>query len=100
MTTQTTKENTSHINSGAAFRLCNSILDKWGCSTNEKQAILRLTKSSYHRYKKDNDSASLSSDQLERISYIANIHQTLRLVFSNPDNVYTAIKETLYYQEK
>ncbi|MBL4942226.1 MAG: DUF2384 domain-containing protein [Colwellia sp.] len=88
MTTLTTKENTSHINSGAAFRLCNSILDKWGCSTNEKQAILRLTKSSYHRYKKDNDSASLSSDQLERISYIANIHQALRLVFSNPDNVY------------
>ena len=49
MITLTTKENISHINSGAAFQLYNNILDKWGCSTNEKQAILRLTKSSYHR---------------------------------------------------
>jgi uncharacterized protein (DUF2384 family) len=80
--------NTSKIDSSVAFRLANNILEKWRCTAVEKQAILGLSKSSYQRYKKDNDSANLSSDQLERISYVTNIHQSLKMVFSNPDNVY------------
>lgn len=88
MATLAAQQNISSIDLGAAFRLGNNILEKWGCSAIEKQAILGMSKSSYQRYKKDNDSANLSSDQLERISYIANIHQSLRMVFSNPDNVY------------
>lgn len=87
MATLTAKKNTQNINFGAAFRLGNNILEKWGCSTNEKQAILGLTKSSYYRYQKNNESATLSSDQLERISYVANIYQSLKMVFSNPDNI-------------
>ena len=92
MATLTAKENTSDINAGVAFRLGDNILEKWGCSTAEKQAILKLKKSSYHRYQKDSNSASLSSDQLERISYLANIHQSLRLIFSNPENIYGFMK--------
>jgi len=88
MSTLAAQQNIPSIDLGAAFRLGNNILEKWGCSAIEKQAILGMSKSSYQRYKKDNDSANLSSDQLERISYIANIHQSLRMVFSNPDNVY------------
>ena len=80
--------NTSKINNSVAFRLANNILEKWNCSAVEKQSILGLSKSSYQRYKKDSNSANLSNDQLERISYIANIHQSLKTVFSNPDNVY------------
>ncbi len=30
---------------------------------------------------------NLSDDQLERVSYLLNIHQALRIVFSNPANV-------------
>ena len=82
-----TKSNTSHINDGTAFKLANNILQKWGCTTDEKQAILGLTTASYHRFQKDNDCAFLSSDQLERISYLANIHESLRVIFSNPENV-------------
>lgn len=88
MATLAAQQNIPSIDLGAAFRLGNNILEKWGCSAIEKQAILGMGKSSYQRYKKDNHSANLSSDQLERISYIANIHQSLRMVFSNPDNVY------------
>lgn len=77
-----------NINDGAAFRLGNNILKKWGCGPTEQQAILGLSKSSYYRFLKNNNIATFSRDQLERISYIANIHQTLRLIFSNTNNVY------------
>lgn len=83
-----TKQNTSHINYATAFKLADNILQKWGCSIDEKQAILDLTASNYQCFQKNNDRAKLSNDQLERISYVANIHQSLRIVFSNPENVY------------
>lgn len=76
------------INHSAAFTMGNNILEKWGCTTAQKQAILGIPKSTFHRYQKDPSTASLSSDQLERLSYLANIHQALRIIFSNPDNVY------------
>jgi uncharacterized protein (DUF2384 family) len=88
MTTVAEAQNTQSINHGAAFKMGNNILDKWECSAAQKQAILGIPRSSFHRYQKDPSTVSLSSDQLERLSYIANIHQALRIVFSNPDNVY------------
>ncbi|ASP49476.1 antitoxin Xre-like helix-turn-helix domain-containing protein [Cognaticolwellia beringensis] len=78
---------TPKINSSVAFKLGSNILEKWRCSASDKQAILGLTKSSYYRLQ-NNESATLSNDQLERISYIANIHQALKMVFTNPDNIY------------
>ena len=75
------------INSSVAFKLASNILEKWQCSASDKQAILGLTKSSYYRFH-HNEGATLSNDKLERISYIANIHQALKIVFSNPDNAY------------
>ena len=56
MTTLIAKKYTSEINASIAFRLGDNILEKWGCSSVEKQAILQLKKSSYHRYQKDNNS--------------------------------------------
>lgn len=83
-----TKKNIQHINSGAAFRLANNILQKWGCTIDEKQAILGLTHTSYLHFQQNNDSVALSNEQLDRISYLANIHQSLRVIFSNKENVY------------
>jgi len=77
-----------NINHGAAFKMGVNILNKWECSVPQKLAILSIPRSTYHRYVKNDGAVSLSSDQLERLSYLANIHQALRLVFSNPDNVY------------
>jgi uncharacterized protein (DUF2384 family) len=88
MTTATEAKHNPSINNATAFKLGNNILDKWKCSPTQKQSILGIQRSTFHRYLKNKDSISLSRDQLERLSYIANIHQTLRLVFSNPENTY------------
>ena len=87
MTVSKHQNTPTKINSSVAFKLGSNILEKWQCSASDKQAILGLTKSSYYRFQ-NNESATLSSDQLERISYIANIHQALKMIFSNPDNIY------------
>jgi len=72
-----------------AVRAAMKILDKWGCSAEQQQNILQLAKATFYRYR-DNQTkkASLSRDQLTRISYLLNMHSALRIVFSNPDNVY------------
>jgi hypothetical protein len=88
MTTVAQTQHLPNIDHGAAFKIGNNILTKWGCSVAQKQAILAIPKSTFHRYQKDNNTVSLNNDQLERLSYLTNIHQALRLVFSNPDNVY------------
>lgn len=88
MATLAETQTAPRIDAGAAFNVGNNILEKWGCSAAQKQAILGIPKSTFHRYLKQSDSVSLSGDQLERLSYLANIHQTLRILFSNPDNVY------------
>lgn len=87
MTTVTQQKHPS-INPGVAFKVGSNILEKWGCTAIQKQAIMGIKKGSFNRYQKDLDTVSLSDDQLERISYLTNIHQALRTVFSNPDNVY------------
>jgi len=65
-----------------------NILEKWGCNADQMQAILRLPKATFYKYRNDPDSARLDRDQLTRISYLLNMHQALRIVFENPDNVY------------
>lgn len=65
-----------------------NILDKWGCSPEQEWLILGMKKSSYYNYREQPASARLSEDQLERMSYILNMHQALRIVFDNPENVY------------
>jgi len=65
-----------------------NILDKWGCSPEQAQAILRLPKATFYRYRSNPDKANLDADQLTRLSYLLNIHQALRTVFENKDNVY------------
>ncbi|SHK83285.1 Protein of unknown function [Marinobacter antarcticus] len=65
-----------------------NILDKWGCTAEQAQAILRLPRATYYKYRNDPESARLDRDQLTRISYLLNMHQALRIVFENPENVY------------
>lgn len=65
-----------------------NILEKWGCNAEQMQAILRLPRATFYKYRSHPESARLDQDQLTRISYLLNIHQALRIVFDNPDNVY------------
>jgi uncharacterized protein (DUF2384 family) len=64
------------------------ILEKWGCSPEQVQAILNISRPSYYNYRQDPGRASLNKDQVERLSYISNIHAHLRTIFDNPKNVY------------
>lgn len=65
-----------------------AILDKWHCTAEQIQRILQISKAAYYKYRNDPGSASLTQDQLERISYLLNIHSSLRLLFDNPQNLY------------
>ena len=65
-----------------------AILDKWGCTPDQAQAILQMSKASFYKFKKDPYAAQLTHDQFERLSYLLNIHAALRTLFENPENVY------------
>ena len=83
---KTDKQIQKHAN--VALKVALNIFDKWQCSAEQKIAILGLTRSTFYRITKSPEKASLSHDQVERISYILNIHQALRIVFSNAENIY------------
>jgi len=74
----------------AGLRAALNVLEKWQASTEQACSILRISRSTYARARADNRgwSVSLDPDQLQRISFILNIHAALRLIFDNPDNVY------------
>ena len=74
----------------AGLRAAVGIIEKWAASSEQACRILRISRSTHTRAKqRDPDwSVALDADQMQRISFILNIHAALRLVFDNPDNVY------------
>ncbi|RYG18634.1 MAG: DUF2384 domain-containing protein [Chitinophagaceae bacterium] len=76
----------------AAISTALNIMDKWSCSEKEKMALLGIGRSTLHKYQSAPDSARLTPDLLERISYLLNIHAILRILFENPENVYGFVR--------
>jgi len=74
-----------------AIKTAMNTLDKWGATPEQQQQILQVSKAAYYKYR-SGTAASLSHDQMTRISYLLNIHAALRTVFENPDNVYGFMK--------
>ncbi|MBC3335307.1 hypothetical protein HU732_03305 [Pseudomonas proteolytica] len=74
----------------AGLRAAVSILEKWRASSDQACRILRISRSTYTRARQRYAawSVSLDADQMQRISFVLNIHATLRMVFDNPENVY------------
>ena len=72
------------------LRVAVNILEKWQASSEQACRILRISRSTYTRAKQCDAewSVGLDSDQMQRISFVLNIHAALRLVFDNPENVY------------
>lgn len=72
------------------LRTAVAILDKWGATGEQGEAILRVSHSTYARAKRKDGLASISldRDQLTRVSFVLNIHAALRTIFDNPDNLY------------
>ena len=74
--------------SGVGLKTVFNILDRWGCSAEQVQKILQISRPAYYKYRKAPEQASLTHDQIERLSYLVNIHGCLRMIFENPKNVY------------
>ncbi|WP_048306137.1 antitoxin Xre-like helix-turn-helix domain-containing protein [Halomonas sp. PR-M31] len=89
------QEAVSHDKAAAATGLKTAvrILDKWGASGEQGEAILRVSHSTYARARNSSvQTIKLDRDQLTRISYVLNIHAALRLLFDNPENLYGFMK--------
>ena len=74
-----------------AFNVAHNIVERWGCNPAQKEALFGMKKSAL--YQKISAAAEkkairLDRDQFDRVSFILNIHQALKLVFSNDENVY------------
>lgn len=67
-----------------------TILGKWGATTEQGTAILNVSPGTYRQAKRHDPEwrVSLDDDQLTRISYVLNIHASLRVIFDNPENLY------------
>src|SRR5690606_20237962 len=72
------------------LRAAVNILEKWQATTEQACSILRISRSTHARAKLRNDawSVNLDPDQMQRVSFVLNIHAALRLLFDNPENVY------------
>lgn len=72
------------------LRAAVTVLDKWQATTEQACRILRISRSTYARAKLRNPdwAVSLDPDQMQRVSFILNIHAALRLIFDNPENTY------------
>jgi hypothetical protein len=74
----------------AGLRAAVAILEKWRASADQACRILRISRSTHVRANQQDPawSVNLDADQMQRISFVLNIHAALRLIFDNPDNVY------------
>jgi len=72
------------------LRAAVGILEKWNASSDQACRLLRISRSTYTRARQRDPawSVALDADQMQRISFVLNIHATLRLIFDNPQNVY------------
>ena len=86
----TTTVSADRIAAATGLRTAVTILDKWGATGEQGEAILRVSHSTYARAKRKDalQSINLDRDQLTRVSFVLNIHAALRTVFDNPDNLY------------
>ncbi len=75
-----------------ALKAALNILNKWECSEQEKTSILGVSRATLHKYQSNPFSARVSPDLLERISYLLNIHSSLRILFENKENVYGFVR--------
>lgn len=66
---------------GPTIRTFERIADRWRLTGVERERVLGLTHSKYHRVKLNPDAAVLSSDTLERVSHVLGIFKALQSLF-------------------
>ena len=67
------------------------LLAKWNCNQQQIQALLKLPENfdALSVEASSFEEMSFSDEQVERVSYILNIHAGLRVAFTNQKNVYS-----------
>jgi hypothetical protein len=64
-------------------------MEYWGASQDQMSTVLRVPLSMITRAKGGrSETIKLNTDQLDRVSYVLNMHAALRVIFENPVNVY------------
>ncbi len=72
---------------GAALRTFFNIASAWSLSTEQAMTLLGLTsKSTFFKWKADPESARLSRDVIERLSYIFGIYKALQTLLPKPES--------------
>ena len=89
------QQQVDHDSAAKAFPVALEILGKWKCSVNEKMVLLGFTSRSTFNYAaKDPDRfQGYGPDLLERMSYIINIHKSLRILYSLEDSQYGWVRK-------
>lgn len=78
----------NHSTSAVGLRAAVRIMEGWKATQDQMGRILRVSRSSITRAKAGTlDSIALDEDQLDRVSFVLNIHGALRTIFDNPENV-------------
>jgi hypothetical protein len=71
------------LQASAGLKLFFGIADLWQLSTEEQMTLLgNMKKSRFFDLKKNPGAANLSDDELDRLSFIANIHSSLAIMFN------------------
>lgn len=92
-----TNPQTKHLAEAATTALpaVFNILDKWSCNQAEQMALLGINnRSTLTKYRSRPESAKLSPDLIERMSYIFNIHKCLHILFSAEESIYGWVRKT------
>lgn len=73
--------------SKSALRTFFNIIDTWQLNTDQAMTLLGLdSRSTFFKWKKNPESAKLSPDKLERLSYIFGIYKALQILLPNADS--------------
>lgn len=66
----------------AALRTFFNIMEKWGLDNDQAQVLLAIPRTTFFNWRKNPDTARVTHDTLERLSYLLGIFKSLRLVYS------------------
>lgn len=72
--------------SGAALRTFFRIIEAWEVGPEAAMAILGAPKATFYKWKRTPESARLSRDQFERVSYVIGIYKALQILLPTPKN--------------
>jgi len=80
--------------SGPALKAFFRIAELWNLSNEDQMTLLGVTTpSTFFKWKRDADSAKLTKDTMERISYILGIYKALQILLPRPEAADSWIKK-------